>query len=143
MNREQELARLQRFYQSEMGDHLTYSSLAARVRDPALRALLERTAATERCHAGFWAERIQALGGALPAVRPPRMRLAVVAVLLWFLPPRLVIGTLELGETGAAQDYTVGGLVSALWASRRRKTRQRHLQDLGPRRRGWPICSDG
>jgi len=105
MNREQELARLQRFYQSEMGDHLTYSGLAARVRDPALRALLERTAATERRHADFWAERIRALGGTLPRVRPPRLRLALVAMLLWFLPPRLVIGTLELGETGAAQDY--------------------------------------
>ena len=105
MKREQELARLQRFYQGEMGDHLTYAGLASRVRDPALRGLLERTAATERRHADFWAGRIRALGGALPPVRPPRLRLAMIALLLWFFPPRLVIGALELGETGAARDY--------------------------------------
>ncbi len=98
-------SRVREFYLAEMNDHLTYTGLARRTRDTGLAKLLEHIAAMELEHAGFWKSLLEEAGRPVPQVRPRRIRLVLLGLLLRFVNPLLVISALELGETAAYDAY--------------------------------------
>lgn len=93
------------FYLAEMNDHLTYTALANRTGDKGLQRLLEHIAAMELDHAGFWKSLLQEAGEPVPEVRPRRLRLLFLELLMRLVNPLLVISALELGETAAYDAY--------------------------------------
>ena len=93
------------FYRGEMNDHITYRVLAERTRDEHLRELLQRIAAVELRHAGFWKALLERHGVPVPEVRPRRLRMWFLGLLMRLLNPLLVISALELGETAAYETY--------------------------------------
>lgn len=99
------VAQVQGFYLDEMNDHLTYRALAQDTRDHRLRGILERIAAMERGHAGFWEAMLQRLDAVVPAPRPRRLRLALLRLLQRLVSPLWLVAALELGERGALHAY--------------------------------------
>ncbi len=99
------LPRIRQFYRDERKDHATYAYLAERTRDARLAGLLRRIAAMEAGHAAFWQGLLERQGEAVPAARPPRLRLWLLGLLARWLSPLWIIGLLEMGETGAAEVY--------------------------------------
>ncbi len=99
------LHRAREFYLGEMKDHLVYRSLAGTVRDPGLRAQLERIAGMELRHAGFWRRILEQRGEPVPTARIPRLYLQMLGLLQRLLGPLLLISALELGEAAAYECY--------------------------------------
>ena len=95
------LHRAREFYRREMKDYLVYRSLAGTMRDPGLRAQLERIAGMELRHAGFWRRILEQRGATVPPVRIPRLYLQMLGLLQRLLGPLLLISALELGEAAA------------------------------------------
>ena len=99
------VAQVQGFYLDEMEDHLTYRALAAGVRAPALRATLERIAAMERGHAGFWRSVLKRLGAPVPVPRSLWWRRRLLGILQRWVSPLFLVAALELGERNALLAY--------------------------------------
>ncbi|RMG49769.1 MAG: rubrerythrin family protein [Gammaproteobacteria bacterium] len=93
------------FFQGEMNDHITYRVLAERTRNARLRTLLQRIAAVELRHAGFWKALLEQNGEPVPEVRPRQVRLWFLGLLMRLVNPLLVISALELGEAAAYETY--------------------------------------
>ncbi len=73
------LARMRRNFLAEQDSVVLYEALAAIGRDPQQKSAYLELAASERRHAGFWVERLQAAGETPPPHRPsPRTRVLIL-----------------------------------------------------------------
>lgn len=95
----------QGFYQDEIRDHATYLALAANERDPELREVLKRIAATESGHSRFWKSFLEVRGAALPAARTGRARLVLLRLVQKLMNSALLVSVLESGESDASVKY--------------------------------------
>jgi vacuolar iron transporter family protein len=78
-SRAMNLVRMRRNFLAEQDSAVLYEVLAAIARDPQQRSAYLELAASERRHARFWAERLQAAGETPPPHRPsPRTRVLIL-----------------------------------------------------------------
>lgn len=96
---EQTLKLLLAYQQSEWTDHVIYSRMARREKDPRNRAVLERIAADEAGHALTW----QKYTGR--KVKPKRRLVIWYGLLSWLMGYTFVIKLLEGGEYSAGKRY--------------------------------------
>ncbi len=106
------LAQAERFYRNEMHDCFLYQSLAERSRDDHLAKQLRRISRMEAGHAKFWGRVIEARGGRVPEVAPPRLKIALLGLIARVVSPLWLVALLEMGEGGAQQEY------HAIWRTR-------------------------
>lgn len=99
-----ELARS--FYRDELKDHATYTTLAAREPDPALREVLARIAQIELRHSRFWQRLLETRGAPLPPpFRLGALRRWLLGRLQRWVNSALLVSALELGESTAFAKY--------------------------------------
>lgn len=110
------------YWQDEMNSVALYEALAAAEKNPKLAELYRRLAATERGHAGTWAERIRAEGGALPAFRPAWRTRALIWLAGRF-GPEAVLPSVTAMETNGSRGYAGQPGAQALTAAERSHAR--------------------
>ncbi len=93
------------FHRGERLDELTYRALAEVAPEAALRDLLEGIARTEARHADFWERVLASRGGRPETVRPGRLRIGLLRLLMRLASPSFVLSVVEMGEAAAYERY--------------------------------------
>lgn len=99
-----DVARWRRNVQDERDSAALYRRLAAAEEDEALASVYRRLADAEDRHAAFWAERIRAAGGAVPAARVG-WRSRLLGWLAARFGPGFVVPTIDAMEQADAGSY--------------------------------------
>jgi len=103
---QEEITRLQKYWQDEVEAATTYERLAAMETDPQVRGLLLEMRDVERRHAARWEARIKELGGELPPPPSP-WQARWLACKARLAGSRQVFRELEAVEQGAVAGYGV------------------------------------
>jgi vacuolar iron transporter family protein len=91
--------------QDEVDSANLYRVMAESERQPQLAQVYRRLAEVEERHAGFWEERLRAVGAAVPPRRPSR-RSRIMAWLARRFGPQLVLPSIVAAEGQDSSDYT-------------------------------------